>query len=77
MNSTSFVNCFVWNHEYFEKFVKHKFSGAPPPPPPENSTLGYMYVHSYGPLSEDRKKFKQIYQNYLVALTERQWLTPF
>ena len=22
----------------------------------------------YGPLSEDREKFKQIYQNYLVAL---------
>ena len=24
----------------------------------------------YGPLSEDREKYEQIYQNYLVALTD-------
>ena len=28
----------------------------------------------YGPLSEDREKFQQIYQNYLVALINCMWL---
>ena len=28
MNSKSIVNCFVWNHLYFEKFAKNKIEGG-------------------------------------------------
>ena len=39
MNSKSLVNCFIWNHQYFEKFAPKKI-GMP------SRILPYVYVHS-------------------------------
>ena len=45
MNSKSPVNCFVWNHQYFEKIEKYNIFVMPPPPPPQFYHR-FMYIHT-------------------------------
>ena len=41
MNYKSLVNCFIWNHQYFEKFATIFFGGMPP----RIISSRFMYIH--------------------------------